>query len=234
MSCADCDVCTVDVPEPEVAADSCRHELHVTVHPSGPLSRFRDVCNSLSIRPLCMAIRKLDGSLHTEWMTGSSYEGSDAGAMRALAEVGDDLASAGYDPIRAKIEAAPWHPRAVLGDFGQGLPGDTYWESHLGLWLRNDQVDVVHRTVWLANGYLSRNQLKPGRGVGYHQQNRWSVTLRSHFLGRENQAVQAEYIAGVLRDAGADVDAGIRHEWTWTDYCLDPDMPGGPPGGRPS
>lgn len=204
----------------------CHHELHVTVHPAGrSYQDFLAVCTQIGVRGYVMTLVPPDGPFVTDWMTGSGVNGSDRDAIDALVSIADDLAERGWDPVRVKIEAAPWHYAAPSGH-GTSPLGDHYWESHVGVWVPPPDVDSLAEKLDDIGCYLSVNALKPRRDNG---DMRASATCRSTKRSRPEQELQALMMRDIMRRMGLDADTKVRTEFTWLDMAYEEGRYGGPP-----
>lgn len=225
MSCADCDTCTLEAKP--MSGPNCHHEIHITVDPPEGYSstEFAELGLSLGFRPLIMELVGPGNRRSQDWFTGGSFHGSDDAARLVLRSLGDDLEAAGLPPIRAKIEAAPWHYRAPIGH-ETGMDPNCYWESHVGVWVHEDEVTELGAYLRSLGGYLSVNLLKPGRDGGFV---RASATCRSRNNTRNAQESSILMLRDIIRRQGQEVDTKTRTEFTWLDMAAEMDRIGGPP-----
>jgi len=188
-------------------------EIHITVK-EGDVDRFREVCSGLGAKPLLLHLQTESHGIIPDLMTSSIKMGRNSDAMDEIVRISDGLTRAGFEVIRKKIEAAPWHPMAPT-ESGSDMPKDCYFESHLGVKVRdrapleefvrqwNSETDQSLRTLG-SKLKISRNAFKIKDG-----EQTIMLTYRNYKTIRTVFEVTVAMIARELKQAGFNVEKTI-------------------------
>ncbi|GKQ35055.1 hypothetical protein [Streptomyces sp. A012304] len=156
------------------------YETHVTVRCAGPeeserLDRWA-ASAGLKLTHIVLARGRMREQPMLTLTGSASYADERARAARVAARLRRD----GFEPVRVKIECAPWAPE-VPGesgdDGGEGGDGGRYFEHHVKLLLGADaDLDALAARVAPHGAHLSWNARRV-RGGGRHER---FVTQRCH------------------------------------------------------
>ncbi len=164
-------------------------EIHVTVDVdleigegdvlnswSGSISRFKEDCVEIGVKPIVIDLEINDGSILKDVMTSSKHFGDNRSAYEESERIVSELKDKGYKVVRNKIETVPWHPAAPQNKdkdhplfHGEPIPNGCYFESHIGIIISpeekedlNELVDFLNESICEFSGTakLSRNFFK--------------------------------------------------------------------------
>ena len=164
-------------------------EIHVTVDVdleigegdvlnswSGSISRFKEDCVEIEVKPIVIDLEINDGSILKDVMTSSKHFGDNRSAYEESERIVSELKDKGYKVVRNKIETVPWHPAAPQNRdkdhplfHGEPIPNGCYFESHIGIIISpeekedlNELVDFLNESICEFSGTakLSRNFFK--------------------------------------------------------------------------
>lgn len=188
-------------------------ELHVTVQ-SAPADAFRQVCETLKVKPIFLALQDRSGATVLEdVMTSSVFFGDNRQALDELERIAQGLADAGLAVVRKKIETVPWHPAAPSEKNGVAtMPPGGYFESHLNVIVeaanaeeaqaKREQLADIARA---GGAHLSRNVFKKLSETAFTVM----MTLRAYNGTREQFDVSRDWLAGALDVSGFQVEKVI-------------------------
>ena len=164
-------------------------EIHVTVDVdleigegdvlnswSGSISRFKEDCVEIGVKPIVIDLEINDGSILKDVMTSSKHFGDNRSAYEESERIVSELKDKGYKVVRNKIETVPWHTAAPQDKdkdhplfHGEPIPNGCYFESHIGIIISpeekedlNELVDFLNEGICEFSGTakLSRNFFK--------------------------------------------------------------------------
>ncbi len=189
------------------------YEIHVTVE-SADKKQFIQVCNSLNVKPIFLALQNRSGEtkLH-DVMTSSVHIGSDQSALLELERIAGGLTVMGLNVVRRKIETVPWHPAApsvVNGVFN--MPAGCYFESHLNVIIKAESPAEFDRKRKDLKGvaeqhgaHLSKNVFKEFSPTEFTLM----MTLRSYVVQRETFETRRDALHQTLQSLGFEVEKVI-------------------------
>lgn len=223
MPCDCCENCPMD-DRPLRPAENCPQEVHITVVPFKlrRSSRLLEMtADRLGVTPSVFETIHARSRRRTVEAMVRFNCADEAEARRRMVEVGDELAEAGWDPIRAKIEAAPWTPRAHGARRTASLPAGQYWETHMG-------IDIYESVIGFGPEILERLRIMMARWDGYVSWRRDRVadkvvlTIRSTFGSRLSHDERVESLGWeACHIVGAEAVLSPRTEYTWMDHIMD-------------
>lgn len=190
------------------------YEMHVTVDTPGELEQFRQVCSTLGVKPIVLALQERAAAQDiTQVMTSSNFAGDDHGAGQELYRISSGLKAAGYTISREKIECAPWHPAAPLdGDVGKSMPPGCYFEAHLQVELVcENQFEQAAKESSLKvialehAAHYSRNMFKQYAELHYTRM----LTVRGYTGTYEDFKKKVQALAIQLRQNGFDIQKEV-------------------------
>ena len=228
-------------------------EIHVTVdvdlkigegdvlNPwSGSISRFKEDCIEIGVKPIVIDLEINDGSILKDVMTSSKFFGDNRTAYEESERIVKSLRDKGYKVVRNKIESVPWHPAAPQDKdkdhplwHGQPIPNGCYFESHIGVSIYPDQKEDLETFIrsTLTNGHLielsgtaklSQNFFKKSND-GSRFVN--MLTYRSNMCGRPKFELEVKGIQQLLKEEGFDFekveveyavyDTNVTHDAKW-------------------
>jgi NTP pyrophosphatase (non-canonical NTP hydrolase) len=119
--------------EANVDPDRIPFEIHVTVSVAPNLDMFKKDCASIGVKAVVLALHTTTDDVLRDVMTSEVVIGSTTAAFDAMQKTKAALEEIGYDVIRTKIEAAPWHPSAPTEANGlqHAFGTRNYFESHI-------------------------------------------------------------------------------------------------------
>ncbi|MEV4329267.1 hypothetical protein AB0K02_01775 [Streptomyces sp. NPDC049597] len=198
---------------------SCEYETHVTVRcGAGGEERLDAWAHAAGLKVTHIELAR--GRMVSQPML--TLKGGDGfAAQRAAAErLVDGLRSAGFDPVRVKIETTPWSPEVAAAENG-------YFEHHVKLLLdREFDREALTELAVRHGAHLSWNARRVSGG-GRHER---FVTQRCHGvsaaeagracdalvaeLGNHGYEIRSEEREFVLYDSDLSVDDGWIEEGT--------------------
>lgn len=140
------------------------HEIHVTVE-TAEVDTFRADCNAIGVKPVFLALHTKSTTPIRDVMTSQVVIGTTTAAFDAMHATENALKSKGYNVVRSKIEAAPWHPCAPTVTNRLKHAPYNYFESHIEVYV-NDGPNSLCSMRELKNclvdsdAHLSNNYFK--------------------------------------------------------------------------
>ena len=223
-------------------------EIHVTVdvdleigegdvlNPwSGSISRFKEDCVEIGVKPIVIDLEINDGSILKDVMTSSKHFGDNRSAYEESIRIVSELKDMGYKVLRNKIESVPWHPAAPVISTGKEIPNGCYFESHIGVVITPDEKRSLNYLVNFLNSEdgdeiielsgtvkLSQNFFKKSKD-GSRFVN--MLTYRSNKCGSPKFKLEVEGLKNVLTKKGFDFekveveyavyDTNVTHDAKW-------------------
>lgn len=136
-------------------------EIHITVNADGDLESFKQCCQSLSVKPIILALQREGKSDIKDVMTSSICYGSNQDAFIEMKRIVAGLADAGFTVKREKIETVPWHPAAPQDmELDVKFSPSHYFESHLNFHVNTDQISDLRDLCKSHGVHLSSNVFK--------------------------------------------------------------------------
>ncbi len=144
---------TISIPAPERDDDVTDEEI---------LNLFKHVCKSAGVKPIVLDLQGSDGSVVLkDVMTSSVHFGNNKSAYEEMERISNFMEAFGLKVVRKKIETVPWHPAAPSSESGvREMPKSCYFEAHVAVLCRRDQLEDVHRTAKDLKMHPSRNVFK--------------------------------------------------------------------------
>lgn len=166
------------------------YEIHLTVSvdPEKPewLTKFRSVCESMDVKPIVIDAYPLN-----DVMTSFRMQSDDQNyVFKVMTSQFLILAGHGMLPIRCKVETDLNHPAVATP-----LPNQ-YFESHIQVWVREDQLEDLKELSKGCDFYVSRNAFKPpvdGRHIRM-------VTAREYHTNAESFTRRVVALRKTLQD----------------------------------
>ena len=135
-------------------------EVHISVK-NADIPSFRSVCASLGVKPLLLDLQNNGASVLHDVMTSHVHLGDNQSVYKELQRVSNGLRQAGFDVVREKVEAAPWHPMAPSDDHvNPTMPPNCYFESHFSINIPRNDMESLMAVCSGNNLHLSRNIFK--------------------------------------------------------------------------
>ncbi|MEV6653848.1 hypothetical protein [Streptomyces sp. NPDC051219] len=196
------------------------YETHVTVRcdTDRTVERLRAWAGAAGLKVTHIVLAR--GRMVSQPMLTLTGTDGPAGQRTAADALVARLAAAGFEPVRVKIEAAPWSPEAPRSDAAaEGLGRDRYFEHHLKLRLAAD-FDRAALTVLAAvhGAHLSWNARRASEG-GRHER---FVTQRCHGVGADRAGRALEALLADVRAGGYEIDS-VEREFVLYDSDLSVD-----------
>lgn len=141
------------------------YEFHITVEAtSNNVELFRQATGELGVKSIILDLGVNNGRDLSDYQTSStSLLDGDQEAFEEMDRIGDELADRGFNVVRRKIEAAPWHPNAPQYD-GEQMPDGSYFEAHLAIGSRPEDIATLRQGIIDGGNvvplHLSRNVFK--------------------------------------------------------------------------
>ena len=190
-------------------------ESHVTVAACDEAA-FARTCDDLGVKALFISLPR--GQTPRQPMTGAHHHGSLHGVLLVVHQLARDLAQAGFEVIRTKVEAVGPHRALPLSDEAAALtPPTNYFEHHAKIVLPSaDSEPEVAQAFAELGAYLSRGTPRPD-GVELR-----FVTLRSWGLGISSADARFDQVLALAARLGLPLRNRTR-EYTVYDSALDVD-----------
>lgn len=221
-------------------------EIHVTVDVdleigegdvlntwSGSISRFKEDCVEIGVKPIVIDLEINDGSVIKDIMTSSKHFGDNRSAYEESERICNELKKHGYKVLRNKIESVPWHPAAPVISTGKEIPNSCYFESHIGVLIKPEEKEELNNFVF---NVISNNDLIELSGTAKLSQNFFKkskdgskfvnmLTYRSNMCGSPKFKLEVEGIKHLLQEEGfefekveveyAVYDTNVTHDAKW-------------------
>ncbi|WP_437896067.1 non-canonical purine NTP pyrophosphatase [Sorangium sp. So ce124] len=191
-------------------------ESHVTVVACDEAA-FAKTCDALGVRALFISLPR--GRTPRQPMTGAHHRGSLQEVLLVVHQLARDLAQAGFEVIRTKVEAVGPHRDLPLTDeVAARAPRTNYFEHHAKVVLPSpDSEAEVSRAFAELGAYMSRGAPRAD-GVELR-----FVTLRSWGLGQASADARFDQVLALAARLGLPLRNRTR-EYTVYDSALDVDM----------
>lgn len=136
-------------------------EMHVTVR-DADLESFKAACAKLDVKPLLLDLQKQQGgTVFHDLMTSSVHLGNNTTAYAEVQRISEGLKLQGFNVVREKIEAAPWHPAAPSREHHQPvMPKNCYFECHFAVIATEESLPRLRDVSQMYGMHLSRNVFK--------------------------------------------------------------------------
>jgi non-canonical purine NTP pyrophosphatase (RdgB/HAM1 family) len=190
-------------------------ESHVTVAACDEAA-FARACDALGVKALFISLPR--GRHPRQPMTGAHHRGPLHEVMVTVHQLAHELAKAGFEVTRTKIEAVGPHRDLPLTDAAAAAASpESYFEHHAKLVLPSTERESELASAFAAQGaYLSRGA---PRADGVEQR---FVTLRSWGLGQASADARFERVLALARELGLALRNRTR-EYTVYDSALEVD-----------
>ncbi|WP_437535005.1 non-canonical purine NTP pyrophosphatase [Sorangium sp. So ce726] len=190
-------------------------ESHVTVAACDEAA-FARTCDALGVRALFISLPR--GRTPRQPMTGAHHRGSLQEVLLVVHQLARDLAQAGFEVIRTKVEAVgPHRDLPLTDDVAARAPRTNYFEHHAKVVLPSpDSEAEVSRAFAELGAYLSRGA---PRADGIELR---FVTLRSWGLGQASADARFDQVLALAARLGLPLRNRTR-EYTVYDSALDVD-----------
>lgn len=142
--------------------DEYPYEVHVTVKEAPSYEHFKNVCQSVGVKPIVLDLHTKSSTIINDVMTSESFKASGKGLVNRVIETVEALKNAGYEVIRHKIETVPWHPNARTTVRARTpSKSDNYFEVHIPFPVAPDELEGLRNAISYAKGvHISRNATK--------------------------------------------------------------------------
>lgn len=153
---------TLQQNEENVDSSKIPHELHLTVSNVTSIEHFKETCAEIGVKPILLALH-CEGGEFRDIMTSSVYVGDTVGVQLKMHSIKTHLELHGYNVIREKIEAPPFHPCVPTIKNGVKNSPNNYLESHIEVYVTSEHATSLQRLreiVRDAGLHVSRNLLK--------------------------------------------------------------------------
>lgn len=190
-------------------------ESHVTVAPCDEAA-FAKTCDALGVKALFISLPQ--GVSPRQPMTGAHHRGALPDVMLIVHQLARELALAGFEVIRTKIEAVGPHRDLPQSDeIAAKTPRSNYFEHHAKVTLPSAQSEPeIARAFAELGAYLSRGA---PRGDGIELR---FVTLRSWGLGQASADARFDQVLALAVKLGLPLRNRMR-EYTVYDSALEVD-----------
>lgn len=184
-------------------------EIHVTVE-ANDLAKFKGICAMAGVKPIILWLQNHAGAnVMKDVMTSSKLLGDNAQALAEARRVAGVFEEHGMKVLRQKIETVPWHPAAPQNDASRDgevkmIPGQ-YFESHVGVYAREDQWEALSRVIRGHEAHLSSNSMKEPKDGVY----KFMVTLRSSSDTAQAFQSKVDAMTKVMMEHGFEFDKPI-------------------------
>lgn len=183
------------------------YEIHITVpvDPEKPeqLEKFKSVCADLGVKAII-----IDANPLTDVMTSFKMQTDDQNAVfTEMTRQMLVLGAFGFRAIRTKVETDLNHPYAKTP-----LPNQ-YFESHLQVWVQDDQLEDLKDLAHGLDFYVSRNAFKApvdGRHIRM-------ITVRQYHTTPERFTTRITALRKVLPGQGYDFAKDMEIEFALFD-----------------
>jgi NTP pyrophosphatase (non-canonical NTP hydrolase) len=181
-------------------------EMHVTVRDAERES-FKVACAKLAVKPLLLDLQNEGGkTVFHDLMTSCVHLGNNTSAYTEVKRISEGLTALGFNVVREKIEAAPWHPAAPSRKHGNPhMPKDCYFECHFAVIASEESMETLRKVSAANSLHLSRNVFKRIDD----KQFKIMTTLRSYDARREDFEQDVENAKTALQMEGFQVDKVI-------------------------
>lgn len=210
----------------EVDCNKIPHEIHVTVEAAADVEQYKEDCRKIGVKPIVLDLHTKTTGVIKDVMTSQIVVGTTTEAFAAMDKTKVALREAGYNVVRGKIEAAPWHPSAPTVRNGLKHAADNYFESHIEVHVERDGQYTVEFLKDILSGYkvhVSSNAFK-----SFAQYSTVMTTIRRDDVPLEAFKRQLEMVKRRITEVGFTMsekviieysifDSKITHDKGWTD-----------------
>ncbi len=212
-NCVDCEECPFETKN---IHKETFFEVHVTVAKPN-IDKFIEDCKTIGIKPILLDLYLKDETTIKDVMTSSKYECSETEIIIKSDIIVAFLKNQGYDVLRVKIETVPWHPDAPSLKNDKHFHAGQYFESHLQVKCRADDMWKLKSITDPMHLHLSKNAFKKdGEMLTVMATLRWY----SGFI--EQFKIALGDIKRIIEEQGFEVSKEII-EFTWFDSKIDHD-----------
>ena len=189
------------------------YEIHITVPVVDPLriDKFKSVCESMDVKAIVIEAYPL-----TDVMTSFRMQSDDQNEVfKVMTSQFLILSAHGFLPIRCKVETDLTHPWVTTP-----LPNQ-YFESHLQVWTRDDQMDDLKLLAKNFDFHVSRNAFKApvdGRHIRM-------VTVREYHTDATSFTRRVEALRDMIPKHGFELAKGLEIEFALYDSNAKHDTP---------
>jgi inosine/xanthosine triphosphate pyrophosphatase family protein len=189
-------------------------ESHVTVAPCDEPS-FAATCDTLGVKAIFVELPQ--GSHRRQPMTGAHHRGSLHEVMLAVHQLARDIARAGFEVVRTKLEAVGRHRDIPQTDAEAALsPPTNYFEHHAKLLLPAGADEAAIREHFKGvDAHLSRGAPRADLRQRF-------VTLRSWGLGQSSADARFARVLALADELALPLRGRLR-EYTVYDSALELD-----------
>jgi NTP pyrophosphatase (non-canonical NTP hydrolase) len=169
------------------------------------LELFKQSCKEIGVKPIVIDLEINDGTILKDVMTSSKHFGDNRSAYEESERICQELRSRGYKVVRNKIESVPWHPAAPVISTGKEITNGCYFESHIGVIIKNDEKRALN---YFVNEFLSDSDNVELSGTVKLSQNFFKkstdgkfvnmLTYRSNMCGRPQFQLEVDTIKSLL------------------------------------
>ncbi len=185
-------------------------EIHITVE-HGDVDLFRETCSKLNIKPVLLDLQKNDKVVMKDMMTSSTMKNTFDFVEGEIKRISDGLEREGFKVVRVKVETTPWHPKAPK-DASTKMPRDCYFESHIGILLKDDNDELRSSTIARQfECHMSQNVFKK------HEDSKQSVKMMTF---RKYDGTSDDFIADVKKITEALEKDNIAYEKVIHEFAL--------------
>lgn len=194
-------------------------ELHLTVSNVADTAHFRNACALASVKPIFLEL-EISGGEIPDVMTSSKHLGTNGSVMEEMEHISQILKNNGFHVTRKKVETVPWHPMAPQR-MNDTMPPDCYFETHIGLAIKETELNRLREISEWSGAHLSRNAFKK-LDTDTHIR---MCTLRSYTKSREEFDADRDLFITALRKAGFNIvdtinefaiyDTNTSHDSVW-------------------
>jgi non-canonical purine NTP pyrophosphatase (RdgB/HAM1 family) len=190
-------------------------ESHVTVAPCNE-GAFAQTCDALGVKALFIQLPQ--GENPRQPMSGAHHRGPLRDVLQTVHELARDIARAGFQVVRTKLEAVGPHREVPQTDAdAQATPRTQYFEHHAKLLLPPSANEPEIEAAFAQLGaYLSRGAPRAdGANLRF-------VTLRSWGLGQSSAEARFDSVQALAERLGLPLRNRLR-EYTVYDSSLEVD-----------
>lgn len=188
------------------------YEIHITVPVTEEnLDKFKAVCEELGVKPIVIDAHPLKDVMTSYRMRTDDQNFVFTEMTRQMIVLG----ARGFPAIRTKVETDLTHPAALTP-----LPNQ-YFESHLQVWTRDDQLEDLKDLAQGLDFHVSRNAFKTPVG-GRHIR---MVTVRQYHTRPDRFTTRITALRKVLSTQGYEFAKDMEIEFALYDSNSTHDSP---------
>jgi inosine/xanthosine triphosphate pyrophosphatase family protein len=188
-------------------------ESHVTVAPCDEAA-FAKTCDALGVKAIFIQLPQ--GENPRQPMSGAHHRGALSEVLREVHQLARDIAAAGFEVVRTKVEAVGRRHKLPLTDAAAlSAPRSNYFEHHAKLRLPEGADETaITRALAERGAYLSQSARSESR--------QRFVTLRSWGLGERSADARFEAVVELAERLAVPLRSRAR-EYTVYDSSLELD-----------